>query len=399
MAGHSRRTWAEIDLDCLSRNFHIIRSRVRPGCRLMAVVKANAYGHGDGPVARALEALGADWFAVSSLEEAVSLRRQGTSRPILVLGYTPPEDAPLLSRYKVSQAVLDEDFARALSREAAAAGVEVDCHLKLDTGMGRIGFSAAEDRAASSREAILRAAALPGLRFTGVFTHFSCADSPDEDSLRYTQLQYRRFTGMLEALGQDGLFFSLRHCCNSAGLLAHPEWHMDMVRAGVILYGLSPSPDCPCLPRLEPVMSLRSVVSLVKEAEAGDQISYGRTYTAPGPRTLATVPIGYADGYSRLLSGRGEMSLRGRRAPVAGRVCMDQLMLDVTGLGPVRPGDPVTVFGRPEDGAPTADGLAALIGTIGYEVVCGVSRRVPRVYVREGAEVGAENYLLPGGLR
>ena len=146
-------------------------------------------------------------------------------------------------------------------------------------------------------------------------------------------------------------------------------------------------------------MSLRSVVSLVKEAEAGDQISYGRTYTAPGPRTLATVPIGYADGYSRLLSGKGEMSLRGRRAPVAGRVCMDQLILDVTGLGPVRPGDPVMVFGRPEDGAPTADELAALIGTIGYEVVCGVSRRVPRVYVREGAEVGAENYLLPGGLR
>lgn len=396
MAGYSKRTWAEIDLDCLAYNFKTIRSRVRPGCKVMAVVKANAYGHGDGPVARELEALGADWFAVSNLEEAISLRRQGVSRPILVLGYTSPEDAPLLSRFQITQALLDFDFALALSRAAQSEGAAVDCHLKLDTGMGRIGFSAAEHRSAAARREILQAAKLPGIRLTGAFTHFSCADSPDEDSRRYTALQHRRFCDMLSALEQEGLGLPLRHCCNSAALLSHPDWQMDMVRAGVILYGLSPSENCPCLPGLLPVMSLRSLVSLVKEIEAGDQISYGRTYTAPSPRTLATVPVGYADGYSRQLSGKGEMALAGRRAPVAGRVCMDQLMLDITGLGKVLPGDPVTVFGRPEENAPTADALAALAGTIGYEVVCAVSRRVPRVYLRQGQEVAVENYLLPG---
>ncbi|MDD3229896.1 MAG: alanine racemase [Oscillospiraceae bacterium] len=393
MAGYLKRAWAQIDLDCLARNYQKIRAKIRPGCNMMAVVKADAYGHGDAVTARELEALGADWFAVSGPEEAYSLRRHGVMRPILVLGYTPPQEASALAEHHITQAVLDLDFARKLSREAAAAGVTVDCHLKLDTGMGRVGFSASENRAEKSRRDILQAAALPGLRFEGVFTHFSSADSLDPDSMAYTETQYVRFCAMLAALEKSGLRFSLRHCCNSAGILAHPDWHMDMVRAGVILYGLSPNEGCPGMIPLEPVMSLRSVVSMVKTVEDGDAVSYGRAYTAKGRRRLATVPVGYADGYSRLLSGKAAASLSGRRAPVAGRVCMDQLLLDVTGLDPVHPGDPVVLFGRPEEGAPTADELAALSGTIGYEVVCGVSRRVPRVYLRGGRETAVVNYL------
>lgn len=390
-----RRTWAEIDLDCIVHNHRIIKERLAPGCRTMAVVKADAYGHGDGYVARALQQDGADWFAVSNINEAVSLRRQGVVRPVLILGYTPPEMADVLVKLALSQTVYSEEYARALSDQAAARGLTVDCHIKIDTGMSRIGFFAQQDHAAQAAAEIAQVCALPGLSCTGVFTHFSCADEYNDDSRAFTRCQFDVFMETLDLLARAGVHFELRHCCNSAATLAYPEYHLDMVRPGIVLYGLSPSPECAGMADLRPAMSLYTTVTMVKTLDQDAAVSYGRRYVTPeGGRCIASIAIGYADGYRRNFTNKGRVIIRGQYAPITGTVCMDQLMVDVSAIDGVKSGDVVTLIGKSGGAAITLDDFAVLNGTINYEECCLIGRRVPRVYMQGGCEIAAVDYVI-----
>lgn len=383
-----KRCWAQIDLDQLERNLAVIR-RQAPGCQIMAVVKADAYGHGDAVVAAALEAAGADQFAVSGFAEAMRLRRSGVTRPVLVLGYTNPQRAAMLAITSICQCVYSLEYAQALSAAAVREKVTVPVHLKIDTGMGRIGFAVRDDMEEALSQ-ILQAAALPGLRIEGVFTHFAVSDCAAADDVAYTRHQYDLFCEAIRRMEAAGIRVGLRHCCNSGAIFMRPDMEMDMVRAGIILYGYQPSCDVPC-PGLAPALSIKAVVSLVKQIKAGDDVSYGRIYRADHELTVATVTIGYADGYQRALSNCGVISIHGKPARVIGRVCMDQLMVDVTGIAGVKLGDIATVFGG--GAADTLDEVAAKCHTINYEILCDIGRRVPRVYLRGGKPISVTNYL------
>mgnify|MGYP001137909729 FL=1 len=379
--------WAEIDLDALVHNFRLIQEKAAPAA-VCAVVKADAYGHGDGMIARTLAEAGAAWFAVSSLAEARRLRRGGIEQPILILGMTRPECAGALAAEGVTQAVYSLEYARALSRAAEAAGVTVEGHLKIDTGMGRIGFGACRDFEGAV-SGLLECRGMKGLSVTGAFQHFSVADSLTEDDRRYTEGQYALFRRVVQRLEAAGPLKTV-HCSNSAGLTAHPEWSCDLVRAGVILYGQDPSAEV-AFPGLRPVMALKTVVSQVKDLAPGDCVGYGRTYTADRALRAASVCCGYADGYPRCLSNLGVASIHGKPAPVIGRVSMDQIVLDVSAVPGVSAGDEATLLGAaPADGFAQA---AEKAGTISYELLCAVSRRVPRVYLRGDEIVEMLDYL------
>ena len=385
------RTWAEVDMEAIRHNFQLIRGALPPSVQLCCVVKANAYGHGASKIAPLYQQMGADWFAVSNIEEALQLRRYGVTRPVLILGYTHPSCADLLAGEDLSQCVYSADYGRMLSAAATEHGVTVKIHVKLDTGMGRLGFQCpgtGEDSVAGAA-AVCR---LPGLEPEGVFTHFASADegAAGDD---FSRMQADRFVEGINYLTAQGIHFAIRHCANSAALSDHPECRMDMVRAGIVLYGLQPSADLRQPLPLHPAMRLKSVVSHVKTVAAGATISYGHTFTADGEMRIATVPIGYADGFWRQNAPSGvTLTLRGQRAPILGRVCMDQLMLDVTHIPDVAIGDEVTVFGTAP--AMTAEEMAAANGTIGYEVVCGVGERVPRLYVENGQLIDALDNLM-----
>ena len=368
------RTWAEISLGNLEHNYRALRGCLEPGCRFAGVVKADAYGHGAIPVARRLEELGADYLAVACLEEAAQLRRAGIAAPILILGAAPPELAAEAVELNVTQTVFRESQVRALSRAAERAGKTARVHLKVDTGMGRFGVWGADpERAAAALAPLCRYAHVEP---EGIFTHFASADT-DEDS---TMVQFTRFLDVLSALKEGyGAEFEIRHCAASAAVLHYPCTHLDMVRPGIALYGHYPDPSCEGLdgPGLRPVMALRTRAASVKELPAGTAVSYGGTFTLARDSRVAVLPVGYADGLPRLLSGRMDVLVRGVRAPQIGRVCMDLCMIDVTGVPGVEPGDEVTVFGPELPLEEKADAL----GTIQYELLCAVSRRVPRVYV------------------
>lgn len=346
---------------------------------MMAVVKANAYGHGDRELAPYLQRAGVDWLGVATAQEAAHLRDAGVDMPILVLGYTPPAMAPRLVRLGITQTVFSADYGRQLA-DRVPAGQALDVHLKVDTGMNRLGIHPEAEGGLAQALSVYQN---PRLRCTGIFTHFAVADEVEEDARAHTRGQFERFMDFCALLQGRGLALGLRHCCNSAALLLYPEMHLDMVRCGIALYGLAPSPALAGQAPLRPVMSLHSRIVQLKEIPAGQGVSYGRTFVAPSPRRIATVPIGYADGYQRQLGGLAKALVRGGAAPVVGRVCMDYLMLDVTALPQVREGDRVTLVGADGPLAVTFDQLAALTGTVSYERVCAVSPRVPRVYLRE----------------
>ena len=390
-----KRTWAEISLDAIEHNYRVIRAAVDPNAMICCVVKADAYGHGAVMLAHEYERLGADWFAVSNLEEALQLRKNGVSKPILILGYTPAEMAYDLASNRISQSVFSLEYARELSRFAQEFGVEIDIHVKVDTGMSRIGFLFQdEDRDREAIAEMTEAATLPNLRPQGIFTHFSSADEgvPGED---YTHRQFQCFTDAIAQLKAAGIEFAIRHCANSAAIFDYPEYHLDMVRPGVVLYGLYPSAQMRNKADLWPAMELKSVVSMTKEVGQGVYVSYGRTFETSGKTKIATVPIGYADGFFRVNSGKAQMLVRGRRVRVIGRVCMDQLMLDVTGIDEIKSGDLVTVFGKDGGEEISAAELAALSGTIHYELICLIGKRVPRIYQKGGKTVGSLNYINP----
>lgn len=390
-----RRTWAEIDLDAVARNFQAVRRAVNSNAKVCCVVKADAYGHGAVRMAKEYEALGADWFAVSNLEEALQLRLSGITKPILVLGFTPAEEAKALSEHNISQCVYSLEYARELSRHALETGVTVKIHVKVDTGMSRLGFyfqdiSRDEDAVSQIKEVCT----LPGLYPEGIFTHFAVSDSGREGDA-FTMRQFGCFKEMLETLLREGISFEVRHCANSAAVFDYPLSHLDLVRAGIVIYGLYPSDELRNRPTLTPVLSLRSVVSHIKTIKAGATVSYGRDFTAERDRTIATIPVGYADGYPRRLSpGGAQVLIHGKRCPILGRICMDQLMADVSALEDVKIDDPVTLIGRDGEEEITADELAAREGTIGYEVLCALSKRVPRVYLKNGKIDSIYNQLI-----
>ena len=369
------RCWAEIDLSALEHNYRAIRARLPEGCRFLGVVKADAYGHGALPAAGKLAELGADYLAVAGLDEAEELRAGGVSLPVLILGRTDPAFTPRLAELEVTQTVASLADAQAMSAALAGHG-RVKVHLKLDTGMGRLGFRA--DREEELAEAS-RAMALPGLVPEGVFTHFAVSDELPGGRV-YTREQFARFTAGVRFLEEtSGKTFAIRHCANSGAVLHYPEYALDMARPGLLLYGLYPDPHPDGL-ELRPVMAVKARVCAVRHYAAGDTVSYGRTFRAEKPMTGAVIAMGYADGLHRVLSGRFSMLIHGRPAPQIGRICMDMCMVDITNIPEVRPGDVATVFGQDGAAFQPVEALAEAAGTISYELVCAMSRRVPRIY-------------------
>lgn len=374
MTLETMRTWAEISLDNLEHNYRALRA-CAPDSRFLGVVKANAYGHGAIPVARKLEELGADYLAVACLNEAMELRAAGIKMPILILGATPPELAGLVVEHDITQAVFTPELARALSAAAAEQGKRAKIHIKVDTGMSRLGLLGHDGAACAARAAEL--CAMPNLEHEGIFTHFANADGDEE----YTMLQFTRFLDVLDELERKyKLKFEIRHCAASAAVLNYPCTHLDMVRPGVALYGHYPDPSCEGLdgPGLLPVMTLKSRVAAVRELPGGTPVSYGCTNRfGPEGGRVAVLPIGYADGLHRVLSNAGSVWLAGQPRPIMGRVCMDMCMVGLDGDADVKPGDVAEIFGPHMPVERHAD----LAGTIQYELLCAVSPRVPRVYL------------------
>ena len=387
-----RRTWAEIDLDALAHNYRTLRDRVGPEVKFLGVVKADAYGHGAVQVSRTLQALGADYLAVSSIDEATELRCNGITMPILILGHTPREQVGRLIDLHITQAVSCQAKALEYSEEAVRCGGELTVHIKVDTGMGRIGFEADQDMAQAVEE-IASVCAFPNLRCDGIFTHFSSSDEYNEESIDYTRTQYECFMEVCDRLQRRGIHFMLRHCCNSGGIVNYPEYHLDMVRAGVLLYGLTPDKACEGKIDLKPAMQLHSVISMLKDVKAGAKLSYGRTFTTDHDMRIATVPIGYADGYHRSLSNRGRMLVNGHFANIVGRICMDQLLLDVTGIPDLSDGMQITIVGEENGKRITMEEIAAMTDTVHYEIMCVIGKRVPRVYRRNGKDIGVVDYV------
>lgn len=371
------RTWAEIDLSALEHNYRALRAMLPAGCRFLGVCKANAYGHGAVQVAQKLEQLGADMLAVACVDEARELRQAGITLPILCLGNTPVELAPMLLEYQVTQAVGDLATGQALSDAAVAAGKTLTIHVKLDTGMSRLGFLWEAGREEETADEIAQLCRLPGLAAEGLFTHFADADGSEA----YTMAQFDRFLAARAALEERGIAFKICHCASSAAVLQYPCTHLDMVRPGLVLYGWYPAEELKGLdgPGLEPVMAVKSRVAAVRSLPKGTPVSYGRTAVLERDSRIAVVPVGYGDGYPRSLSNRMVMRVRGVECPIVGRVCMDMCMLDVTGVPGVQAGDVAVVY----DG-PLLERAAQLAGTIPYELMCDVNPRVPRVYLPEG---------------
>ncbi|MFI3168349.1 MAG: alanine racemase [Faecalibacterium sp.] len=395
-------TWAEIDLDALTHNFTEIQKRAG-GTPLCAVVKADAYGHGAVMVGKTLLAAGAKQLAVSCLAEAIELRSAGITADILLLGHTDARYTDTLIAHNITQSCYNLAAAEAFSAAASALpdAAKLKVHLKLDTGMGRIGFALRHDFDTTLAD-VLTCYSLEGLAITGVFQHFAVCDSTTPENITYTEEQHALFTKAIACLTAAGHAPALAHCNNSAGTLLHPTYPetvnraQTMARPGIILYGLNPSDEV-TFDFLKPVMRFKTVVSHVKTLEVGESTSYGRHFVAEKPTVVATLCAGYADGYPRLLSrGKGTVQIHGTAAKILGNVCMDQLMIDVTDIPNVQEGDEVFLWGGTV--SDSADEVANKIGTIGYEIVCGVSRRVPRVYIQNGKPALVVDYLQYGKL-
>lgn len=376
MKKHSR-VRAEIDLDAVRENIHEMKMRIRPETMITAVIKADGYGHGALPVAEMLQDCDYIWgFSVATIEEAISLRSHGISKPLLILGYVFEEDYDDLVRHQIRPTVFKLDMAEKISAAAVRAGSVMPVHLAVDTGMTRIGFA----DTAGSVGIISEIAKLPGIVIEGLFTHFARADETDKASARAQITRYQKFLRLLE---EAGITIEIRHCSNSAAILELPEADLDMVRAGIAMYGIYPSEEVSReRVRLKPAMTLKTHITFIKEVEAGVSVSYGGTYTTKARTRIATIPVGYADGYPRSLSGRGYVLIHGKKAPVLGRVCMDQFMVDVTAIPEAGELDEVVLMGKSGETELSVAELGRLSGRFPYEFVCDIGKRVPRVYLQ-----------------
>ena len=377
---------AEVDLDAIYHNIIEMRKHIRPDTLLLAVIKADAYGHGAVAVAKALEDE-VDYYAVAHLEEAEELRRYGIRTPILILGTCVPEEFEDLIRHQITINIYRLQDAKKLSETAQAMQQTAKVHIKLDTGMHRIGFPCNEQAV----EDIKKIAALPGLELEGIFTHFAKADEKNKEAFEYQLNQFRYMLGVLE---NEGIRFPIRHAANSAAIMEAGDLELDMVRSGISTYGLYPSEEVEKdTADLRPAMALRSRITHVKTLPAGEGIGYGWTYTTTRETKVATIPTGYADGYKRALSNQGRVLIHGISAPIIGRVCMDQFMVDVTDVPNVKVGDMATLFGRDGNAWLPVEELANASASFNYEFVCGLTRRVPRIYTWHGKVAGVLDYL------
>lgn len=383
------RAWAEIDLDCIAHNVREIKRITGKRVEVMGIVKADAYGHGVMETVRTLLSNGITRLGVSMLDEAIQMRQNGIGVPILVLNYTDPRRADEIISNDITQTVFSHDLAQALSQSAVRLSRKVRIHVKIDTGMTRVGFMPGY----SAVKNIVEISKLPNIIIEGLFTHFASADEKDK---RYTEMQFERFMSIWNELGRIGVHIPLKHAANSAATIDLPHTHLDMVRTGVILYGLYPSCHVDkSRIQLKPAMTLKANITLVKDVEPGTAISYGCRFTTRRQSRIATLPVGYADGYTRLLGNKGIVLVNGQRAPIVGSICMDQCMADVTDIeGDVKTGDEAVIFGRQGDAAIPVEEVASLIGTINYEVVCVIGKRIPRVYLRGGRIADVLNYLV-----
>lgn len=382
------RVHAEIDLDAIIHNMEAMHANIAEGTQIMAVIKADGYGHGAVEVAEAIDDLPYVFgYAVATVEEGIILRNHGIEKPILVLGYVFPEQYYDMIRARIRPAVFTSDMAERLSFMAGRLETECPIHFAIDTGMSRIGYQVTEKAA----DEMAHIASLPHIVVEGIFTHFAKADETDKTS---TFQQMERFEKMVQMLECRGVHVPIHHCSNSAAIVDIPEANMDLVRAGITMYGLWPSPDVDkSRIELRPALSLVTHVAYVKELEAGREISYGGTYTTTKKQIIATIPVGYADGYARTLSNKADVLIHGQRAPICGRVCMDQFMVDVTDIPNVKTGDKVTLIGRDGDEQITMEELGECADRFNYEFVCDLGKRIPRVYLQNGRVVGTKDHF------
>ena len=373
------RVYAKIDLDAIAYNMEQMKQNIRPETKVMAVIKADGYGHGAVQIAEMMERWNYIWgFAVATLDEAVVLRTEGIQKPILVLGCVFPDQYMEMLKHEIRMNIYTEEMAESISRMAAREGKTAYMHIKLDTGMSRLGFGINEQ----SAETIKRISKMPNVNMEGIFTHFTKADEKDKS---FTKKQIQEFVWMTERLKEKNVRFTYEHCSNSAGIIDVPEANFDIVRAGISTYGLYPSEEVDKTNvKLKPALALKSHVAFVKEIESGTPVSYGGTFVAKEKMKIATIPVGYADGYPRSLSNKGYVLIRGKKAPILGRVCMDQFMVDVTQIEGVRFGDKVTMIGKDGNEILPVEVLSELSGRFNYEFVCDLGKRIPRVYVRDG---------------
>ncbi len=381
------RMRAEINLDAIRTNIMTMKNCIPARKKLLAVIKANAYGHGAVEVANALDDL-ADYYGVAFMDEAIELRKAGIVKPILILGHTDESLFGANIQYDITQTIYSFEQGKVLSDLAVKAGKKAKIHIKIDTGMNRIGFSCKWE----SVDTIVALTKLPGIEAEGIFTHYYLADAEDK---QLAMQQLSKYTQMIEWLEEEGVTFSLRHISNSAGIMEMPNDTYDMVRSGIATYGLYPSEEMnkeACV--LYPAMELKSHITHVKTVSQGETVGYGATYTLEEDKVIATVEVGYADGYPRALSNQGRMLVHGQYAPIVGRVCMDQTMIDVTHIPDVRIGDEVVLVGKQMENTISAEELADMSASFNYEFVCDVNRRVPRIFYRNGEVVGERNYLV-----
>ncbi|WP_031515934.1 alanine racemase [Desulfofalx alkaliphila] len=366
--------WAEVNLAAIAHNIGEVCRVIKPGTKVMVAVKANGYGHGAVEVAKTALRSGADSLAVARVNEALELRSHDIDCPILVLGYIPSEQYPEVINHNITPTLYSVESAQKLNQIALQEGQRVKVHIKVDTGMARLGFIPEEETVKEIKQLL----ELPMLQAEGIYTHFADADNNDKS---YTHMQFARFMDFLDRLHGEGIDFEIRHAANSAAIIDLPETHLDMVRPGIMVYGLYPSPHVNTdRVKLRPAMTLKTRVGHVKEVDAGTFVSYGCSYCTPHKTTLATLPVGYADGFTRMLT-KGEVLIHGVRAPVVGTICMDQCMVDVGHIKGVKPGDEVAVFGGEQRDAIPVEEVANKLGTINYEVICMVTARVPRLYI------------------
>ncbi|WP_282935797.1 alanine racemase [Paenibacillus sp. RC67] len=385
-----RDTRVEVSLDAIAFNTAWFKQSIGSSCRLMAVVKADGYGHGAVQTAKVAVEAGADYLGVAILDEALQLRNAGIDSPILVLGYTPPHAVEAAIRHRIALTVFSDEVLDRIMDCSNRLEQAAVIHVKVDTGMSRLGLTDRREAAAM----LHKASQSPFVIVEGIFTHFAQAD---HDDTAYTQKQFEAFTAMLQHLEREGMHIPIHHCCNSAAAQRFPTMHMDMVRIGISLYGLLPSPGMNgAAVGLKQAFQLKTSIVSIKKLTAHQPIGYGGTFRSERESVIAAIPVGYADGFSRGLSNQGSAVVNGQKVPVAGRICMDQTMLDITDIGDVHVGDEVILYGGTEEAYISIDEVADLLQSINYELVCTVGKRVPRLYLRDGRMIGYSNPTLEG---
>jgi len=384
--GKYYRVYADINLDAIEKNVDALMSVTKDGTMAIAIVKADGYGHGDVAISKTVynKVFG---YGVATIDEAINLRENGIDKPILILGFVDPDDYSKLVEHDVDATIFDFETATILSDAAVKVGKPALCHIKVDTGMRRIGL----EPNAMGAQIVKKIVSLPMIEARGIFTHFATSDELDK-TFAHTQLQ--KFNAFVETLEEEGITFKYKHCSNSAGIIDMPDANMDLVRLGISLYGMYPS-DAVNKTNviLTPALELKSHVTMVKTVESGERVSYGGTFITKRPTTLATVSIGYGDGYPRALSSKGYALINGQKVPIVGRVCMDQMMVDVTDIGEVKRNDTVTLIGRDGDNYISVEEIADLAGTFNYEFVCDLGKRIPRNYYYNGQFIGSRDYF------